>query len=147
MTIEVVNKYKYQGANGVYIGRPSLLGNPYEIGKDGTRDGVIDKYAAYALNAYLNDVRWYNSLNGLAKLCTTRHIDLVCYCKPQRCHGDVLKSMIEEIVGDQMYGRCETCQGTGGFYPPTKTNWRLADGTTLTNDGTCPTCNGTGNAQ
>ena len=34
--ITIENKKTYQG-DGIYIGRPSLLGNPYAIGKDGTR--------------------------------------------------------------------------------------------------------------
>ena len=32
----------------IYIGRPSLFGNPFKIGKDGTRAEVIEKYEAYA---------------------------------------------------------------------------------------------------
>lgn len=28
----------------VYIGRPSKWGNPFTIGKDGTREEVMDKY-------------------------------------------------------------------------------------------------------
>ena len=31
----------------VYIGRKSKWGNPYEIGKDGTRSDVIKKYEIY----------------------------------------------------------------------------------------------------
>jgi hypothetical protein len=30
----------------VYIGRPSKWGNPFQIGRDGTRDEVIAKYRA-----------------------------------------------------------------------------------------------------
>ena len=38
------------GAVGEYIGRPSPLGNPFMIGRDGTRDEVIAKY-----RVWLND--------------------------------------------------------------------------------------------
>jgi hypothetical protein len=34
----------------VYIGRPSLFGNPFEIGTHGSRDEVIDKYKSWLLN-------------------------------------------------------------------------------------------------
>ena len=35
----------------VYIGRPSKWGNPFVIGRDGTREDCLDKYKAYlALN-------------------------------------------------------------------------------------------------
>ena len=33
----------------VYIGRPSKWGNPFTIGKDGTREEVIQKYREYIL--------------------------------------------------------------------------------------------------
>src|SRR5262249_30543458 len=41
--IRVENKRTYRGA-GVYIGRPSLLGNPFEIGVHGEREDVIRFY-------------------------------------------------------------------------------------------------------
>jgi len=44
--MKVVNKYKEPYT--VYIGRPSIFGNPFQIGKDGTREEVIGKYATYA---------------------------------------------------------------------------------------------------
>ena len=34
----------------VYIGRPSKWGNPFIIGKHGTREEVINKYEAYIMN-------------------------------------------------------------------------------------------------
>ena len=33
----------------IYIGRPSRWGNPFEIGRDGTREEVIAKYEAWIL--------------------------------------------------------------------------------------------------
>jgi len=44
--ITVVNKRYYRGG-GVYIGRPSLLGNPFRIGEHGTRKEVIAKYRVW----------------------------------------------------------------------------------------------------
>lgn len=66
--------------NCVYIGRPSKWGNPFEIGKDGTREEVIQKYESYLLmdNKLMNDL---HELKGK---------DLVCWCSPLPCHGDVL---------------------------------------------------------
>ncbi len=67
-----------QGA--IYIGRPSIWGNPFVIGKDGQRDDVIAKYETWLLgNGQLVD-----QLTALAGK------DLVCWCAPARCHGDVL---------------------------------------------------------
>ena len=41
----VLNKKKLRGTvpNSVYVGRPSIWGNPFAIGRDGTRDEVIAK--------------------------------------------------------------------------------------------------------
>jgi hypothetical protein len=70
-----------QGA--VYIGRPSKWGNPFVIGKDGTRSEVIARYRAYLLgNAEL-----------MAALSELRGKDLVCWCTPCACHGDVLTAL------------------------------------------------------
>ena len=52
----------------VYIGRPSIWGNPFVIGKDGSRDGVIAKYEAWLLSQP-------GLLNQLAQL---RGKDVVC---------------------------------------------------------------------
>lgn len=64
----------------VYIGRPSKWGNPFEIGKDGTRQEVIEKYEQYLLNnpKLMNDL---SELKGKV---------LACWCSPKPCHGDIL---------------------------------------------------------
>ena len=69
----------------IYIGRGSIWGNPFEIGKDGTRKEVINKYRQYALtNKKIMD-----------SLPLLKNKVLGCWCKPKSCHGDVLKEMIE----------------------------------------------------
>jgi hypothetical protein len=67
----------------VYIGRPSKWGNPYQIGRDGTREDVIEKYREYILKRpdLLDDIA---SLRGKT---------LGCWCAPKPCHGDVLSSL------------------------------------------------------
>ena len=49
-TPRVLNKRDIRGPlppNARYCGRPSPLGNPFVIGRDGTRDEVCDKYEAW----------------------------------------------------------------------------------------------------
>ena len=74
-------------ANAVYIGRPSIFGNPFVIGKDGTRDEVIAKYEAW--------LRSKPQLVAAAKR-QLRGKDLVCWCAPLRCHGHVLIEVANE---------------------------------------------------
>ena len=78
----VLNKKHLRGsvANTVYIGRPSIWGNPFVIGKDGTRDEVVAKYAAWVAQ----------QPNLMRRLPELRGRHLLCFCAPARCHGDVL---------------------------------------------------------
>lgn len=71
----------------VYIGRPSALGNPYVIGKDGDRTTVISKFENYARN---------NSkvLQAIDKL--QEHDVLGCWCSPHSCHGNVIIKIWKE---------------------------------------------------
>ena len=63
-------------AGAVYVGRGSEWGNPYELGKDGSREECIEKFRRHVLPKL--DVR---PLIG-------KH--LVCYCAPLPCHADLL---------------------------------------------------------
>ena len=87
---KVLNK-KLHGVppGAVYIGRPSIWGNPFVIGKDGTRDEVIAKYEAY--------IRSRPDL--LAQLPSLAGRSVSCWCWPLRCHGDVLVRMANEKPG------------------------------------------------
>ena len=76
----------------VYIGRPSKWGNPFTIGKDGTRIEVISKYEDYLVK----NPKLFNALPEL------KNKILGCWCAPKPCHGDVLArfavlSKLEEI--------------------------------------------------
>jgi len=69
----------------VYIGRPSKWGNPFSIGKDGTRGEVIEKYLEYILN---NE----ELMDALPEL---KGKILGCWCAPAPCHGDILVGLCE----------------------------------------------------
>ena len=58
-------------------------GNPFEIGSDGTRENVIEKYRQYLLNnkELMNDLK---ELKGKV---------LGCWCFLKPCHGDVLAEL------------------------------------------------------
>jgi len=82
-TVVNLRKEKYD----IYIGRGSIWGNPFRIGKDGNREDVIRKYAVY-----IN-----NRPDLLSKLSELKGKVLGCYCKPLPCHGDILVSLIESM--------------------------------------------------
>lgn len=60
----------------VYCGRGSPYGNPFVIGRDGSRDEVCDRFEKEILPTL--DV---SALKGK---------DLVCFCSPLRCHCDAI---------------------------------------------------------
>lgn len=74
------------------IRRPAKWGNPFRIGKDGTRSEVIAKYEHWLLNQpeLLSDIM---ELDGKT---------LGCWCSPKPCHGDVLVKLIEQRKYEQM---------------------------------------------
>lgn len=76
-----------EGIPHVYIGRGSKWGNPFVMGKDGTRDEVIEKYREYiSQNQEL--------LESLPEL---KGATLGCHCRPNKCHGDVLISLLTQL--------------------------------------------------
>ena len=84
---KVCNKYHNTARQGaVYIGRGSPYGNPFVIGKDGSREEVIRKYDEYLRG----------SPDLMAALPELRGKVLGCWCAPKPCHGDVLVKMANE---------------------------------------------------
>lgn len=73
----------------VYIGRPGKWGNPFEIGRDGTREEVIAKYREWIAQ----------QPRLLAALPELRGKVLGCWCAPKGCHGDVLAQLADEATG------------------------------------------------
>jgi len=77
----VLNKHANDNHRGaIYIGRGSKWGNPFRIGLEGDRATVIAKYE-----------RWLRTQHHLLRaLDELKGHDLVCFCAPLPCHGDLL---------------------------------------------------------
>jgi hypothetical protein len=87
MLPKVLNKY--HSNDGVYIGRPSKWGHPYTITKTFGRPQAIEAYRKY-LKAHpdlVEDVK--KELKGK---------NLVCFCAPLPCHGDILLRIANEVT-------------------------------------------------
>jgi hypothetical protein len=88
---------------GIYVGRPSIFGNPFEIGKDGTRTEVIEKYEAYFIRRLEVDIVFKNEFLKLVDQARSGELVLACWCHPQRCHAEIIKKYIEiELNKDRM---------------------------------------------
>ena len=78
-------EYAHVHNNTVLIDRRTRWGNPFRIGRDGTRDEVIARYRA--------DL-WRRIRAGETALEELAELDgcwLACHCDPLPCHGHVLE--------------------------------------------------------
>jgi len=82
----VVNKYKEK--YDVYIGRPSIFGNPFSV-KEYGREGCIARYKEYFYKRIKEDVKFKEEVLKLKDKV------LGCFCKPLACHGDVIKEYLD----------------------------------------------------
>jgi hypothetical protein len=71
----------------VYIGRGGPFGNPFKIGRDGTREQVIEKFES-----------WLRTQPALVEQVKRelKNKRLGCWCSPLACHGDVLARIANE---------------------------------------------------
>lgn len=108
--IIVVNKHTHiPTENDFYIGRGSPLGNPYTSiqGKQtkaqficNTREESISNFYNYIIEKILiKDVLICNELNKIWKAVKAgKTVNLVCYCVPKSCHGNIIKNIIESKI-------------------------------------------------
>jgi hypothetical protein len=91
MKVVHCKKEKYD----VYIGRPSIWGNPYTHINDkktaaqfivSSREEAIEKYEDYLRN----------NKELLELLPTLKDKILGCWCSPKPCHGDILIKLYNE---------------------------------------------------
>lgn len=83
MKIVHCHKEKYD----VLIDRTTKWGNPFIIGKDGTREEVIEKYRKWIMT----------QPHLLSSLHELKGKVLGCWCHPKSCHGEVLIELVNGI--------------------------------------------------
>lgn len=96
----------HNGPNSFYIGRGSVLGNPYTHIKDRKtkaiyevkdRDEAIDRYSDYFDLMYGSNIAYTKAIDEIYDLYKKgEDVYLGCFCKPLRCHGDVIKGKLEK---------------------------------------------------
>jgi len=83
---------KGQGLGGVYVGRPTPLGNPFRLEREDQREEVVARYATWLEE----ELRQGNpavtrALEELYRRLKRRGaLTLLCFCAPRRCHGEVI---------------------------------------------------------
>jgi Domain of unknown function (DUF4326) len=100
--IHIENKKTYRG-DGIYVGRKmpglpgSVLGNPFRIGRDGTRAKVIAKYRRWLWAQIKLKKEAYVELRRIAELSRQGDVTLVCGCAPELCHATVIERSVEYL--------------------------------------------------
>lgn len=77
----------------VYIGRPSIFGNPFRLRNpkdDQERAVVLDRFRQYFLERITTDTTFR------AQVETLRGQDLGCWCAPRTCHGEVILAWLRD---------------------------------------------------
>jgi hypothetical protein len=92
MSTRVVNMI--HEIHDIYIGRPGrghsgLFGNPFRVGRDGSRDEVIEKFRTYFYERIGKDPVFK------AEVLKLKGKRLGCFCSPLRCHGDIIVEYLE----------------------------------------------------
>lgn len=79
-----------------YIGRPSKLGNPFDVHAFGRGD-CIRRYEDWLREAIkLNDLEVIEGLRE-AWRATRKGLPLGCFCAPKPCHGEVILKILGEL--------------------------------------------------
>lgn len=115
MEINIRNKSKWN-QDGIYIGRPSVLENPFKITEDQTREISIQRYGHMLINAIRK--RKYPIIAELQRLESLlldhpkQQMNLICHCAPKPCHGDLIKQILTNKFHSNYWlitDRCPTC--------------------------------------
>ena len=92
--------------NNFYIGRPSILSNPFtHDGKRSslaklsfkTREEAINAYEEYFHKMMELDDSFKNEFNKIyEKYKNGEDVYLGCFCKPLKCHGDIIAKELQK---------------------------------------------------
>jgi hypothetical protein len=72
-----------------YPKESSIFCNPFKIDKDNDREEVLLKYKSYIIDKVKKSPEFVKELLSLKGKI------LGCWCKPEKCHGDILVELID----------------------------------------------------
>jgi hypothetical protein len=102
--------------NNFYIGRPSVLGNPFTHNgvrtslatlSFKTRDEAIEAYKKYFDKMYGSDEEFTKAFDEIYEHYKNgEDIYLQCFCKPKPCHGDYIAEQLQrKLVKEKLEER------------------------------------------
>ena len=99
--IKIINKkFSRADKHTFFCGRPSPLGNPWELKSEDDRDRVIAEYKIWIedqlekgnprVMSALLEILNHHKEHG--------QVTLQCYCYPLNCHCNVIKDILEKLI-------------------------------------------------
>lgn len=89
LNMKVVHKRdKQELKHRVYIGRPSIYGNPFKMTEAVPREKAIHGHKLWLWHE-IKEGRWQH-LDRLINLAEDGGVELECFCAPKPCHGDTI---------------------------------------------------------
>ena len=86
--------------NTVYVGRPTVWGNPYPVGENFTAEQALSLYRKFA-------DKWIDK----DELSELRGMNLACWCKiGSPCHADVLLELANTRSATELF--LDSCKQT-----------------------------------
>lgn len=144
--IQVVNKHTHQPTeNDIYVGRGSILGNPYTSihGQSTkaeftceTREDSIKCFSSHLKEKIQKkDKAICDELNRIWKIAKSgKLVNLVCYCSPKACHATIIKRTLEQTlkIHKTYSGQINKLQSNQIFVFGSNTQGRHGKGAALT---------------
>jgi hypothetical protein len=90
-TVANVRTYRGSMNDAVYVGRPTIYGNPFRVNTIDSREIVIERFRL-----------WWHALEQtpLRRRATHELVNkvLLCWCAPQACHAQVIADWLNTDV-------------------------------------------------
>ena len=117
--MQIINLHRNHGVQGIYIGRArsgriSPLGNIFPITKHSTRDEVCDRFDSYLEACILAK----DPLITFAMRSLKEGDALLCFCHPQRCHGESIIRLWNQYFKNENRPRTLAYAGIGARITP-----------------------------
>jgi len=95
--LQIIIARKGQGLRGVYVGRPTPLGNPFRLEEEDQREEVVARYALWLEEQLQRGNRGVVQAIGelYRRLKRRGALTLLCFCAPKRCHAEVIAERLK----------------------------------------------------
>lgn len=95
MLYDIAIGNKRRGDTGAYVGRPSVLGNPYLVGVHGAAGECIAPYRVWLWEQMQDEKSAaLAALREILGAAREAPLTLVCWCHPAPCHAEVIRDAL-----------------------------------------------------